>query len=764
MRGNVEIFLGFTSIILKVKIKQDINFSSDIIHIIRKFTYGLSDFVYDRKTQRFIKDKNYYIENRVSKEEMIFSIPRNYYDRLIDHLKSYNVKYIVGEQKVIPSRTIDIKMQDSWVDKNELQTEAIDYLVNSPSGIKCLALQTGCLAGDNQISFNRASKGFTTTIENAYDQFNGRYFGNGRKWDRSLPTFCRSHIKSDDEVRLNKVNEITYSGIKEIYRLTLANGLYLDCTKCHRIKTKKGYIRAEYCVGEDIACDTKKASKNLPRLKKVRDRTINVTKYHPYGRKYSNFNTYRLGKHRAVYEAAINNMTLSEYTEALKDENNISKMLFIDPKQFVVHHIDGDHHNDDPSNLEKLTHKEHFLHHSYEKRKNFNQGIVTYSKGVSFEFLRIDKTYDMGCEEPNHNFVANGIIVHNSGKTYCSNKSGVILNKPYLIITSGMVEDWENEVRKQTTLTDDEIYVIRGSESIFDIMKNNLKPKCVIASLETMRNFAQCKKEYENFPYSFQEVMEQMNIGTKIVDECHKNFHATVSIDLVCNIEVNIYLSATFMRTNTSTNRIFNIVYPDDMKYGEQHKKKYIDVKMFGYSSTIPEKFYTIGSYSHFRYEKLLLKTDKSYDWFFGYLMRKVIEERYIRIKKPGQKLLIIMSTVSIIKKSVEKLQSIYPNLKVSSFCMGDPRSNLDSDIIVSTLGSAGTGRDIKDLVSCIDTVSYAAENQVLQTMGRLREIVGCQVYFSVLYNRNSESHKRHKQKRASIYLRTSSHFSEVEI
>ena len=28
-----------------------------------------------------------------------------------------------------------------------------------------------------------------------------------------------------------------------------------------------------------------------------------------------------------------------------------------------------------------------------------------------------DRTYDIECEEPYHNFVANGLVVHNSGKT-----------------------------------------------------------------------------------------------------------------------------------------------------------------------------------------------------------------------------------------------------------------------------------------------------------------------------------------------------------
>jgi hypothetical protein len=52
-------------------------------------------------------------------------------------------------------------------------------------------------------------------------------------------------------------------------------------------------------------------------------------------------------------------------------------------------------------------------------KRNYRQvqGIPYLSEVVSVKSIGLEDTYDIICDEPNHNFVAAGIIVHNSGKT-----------------------------------------------------------------------------------------------------------------------------------------------------------------------------------------------------------------------------------------------------------------------------------------------------------------------------------------------------------
>lgn len=49
---------------------------------------------------------------------------------------------------------------------------------------------------------------------------------------------------------------------------------------------------------------------------------------------------------------------------------------------------------------------------------HFPWGTPEYSPVAKIEFACDEMTYDIVCKEPHHNFVANGMVVHNSGKTF----------------------------------------------------------------------------------------------------------------------------------------------------------------------------------------------------------------------------------------------------------------------------------------------------------------------------------------------------------
>jgi len=77
-----------------------------------------------------------------------------------------------------------------------------------------------------------------------------------------------------------------------------------------------------------------------------------------------------------------------------------------------VHHKDKNTSNNTLANLEILTKSQHRFKHSY-----YPKPIL--SKVKSITKIGIEDTYDIVCKAPHHNFVANGIVVHNSGKTAC---------------------------------------------------------------------------------------------------------------------------------------------------------------------------------------------------------------------------------------------------------------------------------------------------------------------------------------------------------
>ena len=62
-----------------------------------------------------------------------------------------------------------------------------------------------------------------------------------------------------------------------------------------------------------------------------------------------------------------------------------------------------------------------------------------------------------------------------------------------------------------------------------------------------------------------------------MVDECHLNFHATVKMDLLTNVPHNLYCSATFGQTNKYAAKIFDVIYPKAIRYGEDAYDKYVE-------------------------------------------------------------------------------------------------------------------------------------------------------------------------------------------
>ena len=107
-----------------------------------------------------------------------------------------------------------------------------------------------------------------------------------------------------------------------------------------------------------------------------------------------------------------------DFISILKNHpDKIKNLKFTDPSKTQIHHKDFNHYNNDITNLECLSKYEHNKLHSAVNKFNFNQGIPYYSKVISIDYVGIKNTYDIVCKEPYHNFVANGIVVHNSGKT-----------------------------------------------------------------------------------------------------------------------------------------------------------------------------------------------------------------------------------------------------------------------------------------------------------------------------------------------------------
>ena len=316
------------------------------------------------------------------------------------------------------------------------QEQALEFILrNKKSG---LFMPTGCITGDTIVRVNRGRRTKKINVERLYMQYHDRDRIN-IKYDLSIKTYIRSCL--DDRFGLNEMIDVVYNGEKIVYELTLQNKFKICATADHKILTTNGYIELQdLAINDDVICDECVHSKNNVKKEKVRDICIAGLNFHPYARlvrssHYKNGITYRVSEPRLICEAKINNLSYDEFVNIIRKNSDRARMLiYLDPKIYVVHHIDGNHYNNSPENVVPMTFKNHLVNHGDVYTKNFTINNVLHSRVVSVKEVGLKKTYDISCKEPFHNFVANGIVVHNCGKTIISLLYLKILNKPALVI------------------------------------------------------------------------------------------------------------------------------------------------------------------------------------------------------------------------------------------------------------------------------------------------------------------------------------------
>lgn len=258
------------------------------------------------------------------------------------------------------------------------------------------------------------------------DQF---YFRFNRISNKSLlsgpdwPAGTKTHLKSlfpDGSVRYNEVLAVYDSGFRELVKLCFENGSHLYLTPDHPIATPSGeFLPAESFSEGDfvLAQGSLKARAHGGKNTKHRPLRIIVnTRFHPGPEKWVNGCRYvRVPRARLVVEATMNRISYEEFVQALKKDPLKSEVFAYLPQELDVHHKDENPLNDSFDNLEVLTHSGHALEHS--KVENLKMDWTRELKIIGIAKGGVERTFDIQMASPANNFVANGVIVHNTGKT-----------------------------------------------------------------------------------------------------------------------------------------------------------------------------------------------------------------------------------------------------------------------------------------------------------------------------------------------------------
>lgn len=429
-----------------------------------------------------------------------------------------------------------------------------------------IADEQGCISGDAIISLNFRKAHSKITLAELYDHWvlRPQYHSDGSYKVRCL---------KDGKFGLHTIKGVVQSGVKSVYLLELTGGYSIKLTHDHPVLTDAGYKPiSELTVGDtvytngDIICKACGSTSDIV--------TYKYSKHIGYCRKcmYKR----RDAEHSAKYIEHVDsdgyvvcrgtsididkhgqpNKSGFYYKHRLIMETKLGRQL-LDTE--VVHHIDGDRSNNSIDNLELTTIWDHHRVQHDESYKligedyisRWGNSVVVVPKAqevVSIQYVGEEMTYDIKMDDPYHNFIANGIVVHNCGKSVESmnlamHNKATLGHKHCLVICciNGSKFNWQREIEEQTK-GEEKPYILGTRIKRDGTLKLDTGSASKCEDLSVWKQFG--KEDGPDLPYFLilniealrykvgkaymiaDAIIERIKLGdinTIIIDEIHKN-------------------------------------------------------------------------------------------------------------------------------------------------------------------------------------------------------------------------------------------------
>lgn len=329
------------------------------------------------------------------------------------------------------------------------------------------------------------------------------------------------------------------------------------------------------------------------------------------------------------------------------------------------------------------------------------------------------------------------------------------------------LKKWPGDLKELLGMRDKDIITVEGSAALMAVISaakdDRLTAKAILVSSRTFQNYIGEYEEkgdhildtgYDCLPHEFCQVIKA---GVRVVDEVHEEFHCNFKIDLYTHIEKSISLSATLDSDDSFIVKMMETAYPPSDRCQISIRRKYVVSYALRYNIVDGEKLRIseMGSqnYSHMAFEKNFF--NKRHSWLLKHYLELIdhrFQERWLTRYEPGQKCLIYAASIQMCTTISEYLKRKYPELVIRRYVEKDPYDNLmKSDVCVSTIGSAGTGHDIKGLITVILTQAINAKAANIQGFGRLREIQGVDVEFEYFTCKDVNKHMEYFMKKEML-------------
>ena len=358
------------------------------------------------------------------------------------------------------------------------QKQCFWFAKNLPGAM--IAFDMGCISGDSILHVNRGGLGTQVTARRLFQRLTGQ--GNAReRWNPDIDTYMRGRIGDDGRLGRTKVLAAFNNGFKPVVRLTLSNGASLRCTADHDIVTPGGKVKAQNLrVGDAVIVQAETSGGRLvDKDGYVRIRqTDGSFKY----------------EHRLVMEAAIGR-TLEAHEvvhhgpagKAVNVMDNLT--LHTSQTDHAAHHADRRDRDEMGRFQPGMTRRARIA-----SRPGYVRLPQTTSAVVSCVPDGIDEVFDFTVESDRHDYVANGIVVGNTGKSRIA--IDLIQNREHwatlILCPKSVVAVWPKEferhaVRHYELITGLEGSVANRVERIrrdLALARTRLRPAVVVLNYE----------------------------------------------------------------------------------------------------------------------------------------------------------------------------------------------------------------------------------------------------------------------------------------
>jgi len=269
-----------------------------------------------------------------------------------------------------------------------------------------------------------------------------------------------------------------------------------------------------------------------------------------------------------------------------------------------------------------------------------------------------------------------------------------------------------------------------GLDVLMDQLKSGvINPKILVISLSKIDVMVRKSRLDETYP-TLDDVYKLFRPGLRIYDEVHESIHQVYLSLMFGNIKKTIGNTATFKAEDPFTNKIYKYLFPESVRLKDTVYTAHMHIKAIHYRiNTRQNKIRTTarGVYNDTTFEASIMDNKKLRPHYIE-LMLWCFREYYLNRRKPESKCLFFFTKVETCKFMVEELKKRYPELDAISFT-GEQGGKADTkdeyrkhEIVFSTPGSCGTGKDIPGLITCISFHNVKSVQRNYQMRGRVRE------------------------------------------